>query len=106
MAILTSETHPLKDESITIRSARASDAEQLLQLVKVILTEDVHNLLTPEELTPTIAEEVIWIERENANPGNLILIAEANGILVGMLDFQSGSRKRIAHRGAFGLSVA
>jgi hypothetical protein len=74
-------------------------------MVKVILIEDVHNLLTPEELTPTIAEEVIWIERENANPGNLILIAETNGLLVGMLDFQSGSRKRIAHRGTFVFSV-
>lgn len=34
-----------------------------------------------------------------------MLVAEHNGELTGMIDFQNGKRKRIAHKGTFGMSV-
>jgi RimJ/RimL family protein N-acetyltransferase len=53
----------------------------------------------------TIEAEEKWIESHISNPNHVILLAEMNSKIVGMLDFSNGHRQRIAHTGEFGMSV-
>ena len=38
-------------------------------------------------------------------PGKLVLVAEIPDEVIGCLSFENGQRRRIAHRGSFGISV-
>ncbi|WP_010283427.1 GNAT family N-acetyltransferase [Bacillus timonensis] len=80
------------------------DAKQLIEHTRVVLTESTYMLTTPEEFTTTAEEEEKWIE-EHAKPGNLIIVAETDGKIVGNLNFQTSKRKRLAHLGYFGISI-
>ena len=92
-------------KKITIRVARESDAENFLNFSKSIMAEEKFSLLTPEELDLTVEQEQNWIKSHVENENHLILVAEIEGIIVGQLDFTNGRRKRIAHRGEFGINV-
>jgi len=58
-----------------------------------------------EEFSKSEEEEQSWICKHQEHPDWLLLVAEADGVIVGCLDFSSGSRVRLAHRGVFGMSV-
>ena len=53
----------------------------------------------------TIDAEEKWIESHRSNLNKIILIAEVESKIVGILDFSNGNRNRIAHTGEFGMSV-
>lgn len=91
---------------VTIRVARNSDAQSLLDLANAVVAEDIFQLLTPPELHLTIESEEEWIALYNSRPNRIILIAEVDGKLVGQLDFCNGQKIRLAHTGEFGMSIA
>lgn len=91
--------------SITIRSARNSDASALMALAKAVVEEDAFQLLTPSELEITVDSEEQWIGDYRRNDNRIILVAEQNGFVVGHLDFCNGHRNRIAHTGEFGMAI-
>ncbi|MEH7383535.1 GNAT family N-acetyltransferase [Bacillus sp. JJ1533] len=61
-------------------------------------------LTAPEEFKTTVEEEEKWIE-DHTKPGNLIVVAETEGKIIGNLNFQSSKRKRLSHLGYFGISI-
>ncbi|THE11237.1 GNAT family N-acetyltransferase [Bacillus timonensis] len=89
---------------INIRPVRKGDASQLIEHTKIVLTESTYLLTTPEEFTTTVEEEEKWIE-DHKKPGNLIIVAEIEGKIIGNLNFQTSKRKRLSHLGYFGISI-
>lgn len=45
------------------------------------------------------------IKKYEDDESSILLVAEYNSELIGMIDFQNGKRKRISHKGTFGMSV-
>lgn len=95
-----------RNESVVIRSADALDARQILELSKMIVAEDIYQLLTLDELELTVTSEENWIISHRDHPSRLIIVAEINDDVVGLLDFCNGNRNRTAHTGEFGMSMA
>ncbi|RFB18293.1 GNAT family N-acetyltransferase [Bacillus sp. HNG] len=89
---------------INIRPVRKEDAPQLIEHTKIVLTESTFMLTTPEEFTLTVEEEEKWIE-DHTKPGNLIVVAEIEGKIIGNLNFQTSKKKRLSHLGYFGISI-
>ena len=90
---------------VFVRSALKQDAAAILDLSKDVIGEEIYQLTSGAEFKMTIEAEEKWIESHHANPNHIILVAEMNSKIVGMLDFSNGHRKRIAHTGEFGMSV-
>ena len=90
---------------IVIRSAVKQDAAAILDLSKGVIGEEVYQLTSGSEFKMTIEAEEKWIEGHLTNPNHIILVAEMNSKIVGLLDFSNGHRQRISHTGEFGMSV-
>jgi RimJ/RimL family protein N-acetyltransferase len=90
---------------VTIRSAQPDDAARLIAYVRAVLGEAPHFVLEPDEFNFTEDQERHWIQDNLDGPGKLVLIAEIPGEIIGCLSFENGQRRRIAHRGTFGISV-
>ncbi|WP_270181238.1 GNAT family N-acetyltransferase [Alkalihalobacillus sp. CinArs1] len=89
---------------VTIRKAHKSDAVQLIEHTKKVLSENAHFLSsTLEEFSTTVEEEEEWINAHDSN--GLVLVAEVNSEIVGMLNFRRSTRKKFCHQGMFGMSV-
>jgi RimJ/RimL family protein N-acetyltransferase len=89
----------------TIRTGVPSDAVLILEHMKRVAGESDQLLVTPEEVTLSEEEERAWIQQQADNPRHLLLVAEVDARIVGMLDFHGSPRKRLAHQGSFGISV-
>ena len=103
--VKTKECRLKNGETVIIRTALADDAEVILEYARIILAEDLYNILTLEEFQMTTEKEREWIQSHYDNPAHIILIAEVNGRLAGLLGFENGGRKRLAHHGMLHMSV-
>jgi len=88
-----------------VRSARPEDAADFLAYLRAVVPESDFLIVRPEEVEKTVDEERRWIEERLDAPGRLIPVAEASQRLIGALTFDNGSRRRVAHRGTFGMTV-
>lgn len=96
----------LKDgETVIIRTALPADAANLLEHVYAIFAEDGFTLSTLEDFHNTEEQEASWLQMNLDDPGKLVIVAEKEGRIIGMLNFHNGERKRIAHLGELGMSV-
>jgi len=89
----------------TVRRAKEDDAEGIIAYSRIVFDNTDQVLTTPEEYDMTVVEEKLWINSGLTNQAALILIAEVNGEVVGLLDFFPKAKKKIAHTGEFGISV-
>lgn len=89
---------------INIRKAMVNDAEQIIEHIKRILKEN-HSFMatTPEEFTVSVVEQREKIV--NCSERGLMLVAEQENQIIGILDFHLSSRKRFSHQGLFGISI-
>ena len=92
-------------QAYSIRTAQPDDAEAMLAYIRPIAEDTKFFVLEADEF-PTVDEEQDWIQDHLDHPGKLLLLAEADGQLIGNISFETGPRRRISHRGDFGLSVA
>lgn len=93
------------DSGVIVRSAQIDDARGIYELAKSVIGEEIYQLTSASEFSMTIEAEEKWIQSHWDNPNHLLLVAEVNGRVVGLLDFSNGRRHRIAHTGEFGMSV-
>ncbi len=107
MAEIKSEIHKTKKgiEVIT-RSANLADAVAISDLARAVLKEEIYNLTSFEEFKVTDEEQIRRIDSYLKNPNHLLLVAEIDSKIIGQLDFTNGRRKRTAHTGELGMSVA
>jgi ribosomal protein S18 acetylase RimI-like enzyme len=106
MGVISPREFPLKRGGVVkVRTAVPDDAAVLIDHAKAVLTEGLFGVSQPDEFTLSLQEERDWIQQHNNNPGDLVLVAEAEGSVVALLFFESGPRKRQAHKGSLHMSV-
>lgn len=106
MATLNQKEFKTKDgRDVLIRSAHIEDATATLNIKRLSILEEVHQLVTPEEFKTTLENETKWIEKHIENPYYIAIVAILNDEVVGLIDFSNGPKDRISHTGDFGMSV-
>jgi ribosomal protein S18 acetylase RimI-like enzyme len=86
-------------EQIYIRTASENDAAAILDLYRSVLAEGRYTLLLLEEMQRTEEVERKAIADEIERPGCLRVVAEVDGLIVGMARVKAGGLKRTAHFG-------
>jgi RimJ/RimL family protein N-acetyltransferase len=94
-----------KGQTILIRSASPSDAQEFLGMVRLMLEEGEFMIRAPEEHTMTREQAREWIDSQTMRERNAIIVAETDGRLIGFLNFHQDTRRRLTHQGEFGMSV-
>lgn len=93
-------------EKIIVRNAVPEDAERLLAFASEVLAEATEFFVTePDEVPRTVEEEGKFLQENLDAQGNIALVAENQGVIVGYLNFHNNNRRRQKHRGSFGMSV-
>jgi len=106
MSTIPNTTAQVKGGStITMRTARPEDARAILEHARAIFAEGAFVLSTIEDFHMTEEQETAWIRANRADPGDLVIVAEYEGQIIGMLNFQSERRKRVRHHGELSMSV-
>ena len=88
-----------------IRQPNESDAAGIIHYSKTLFASTDQVLTMPEEYAITIENEKIWINDFIKNPNSLLLVAEYENQIVGMLFFVPNSKKKNSHTGEFGVNV-
>ena len=93
-------------EAVTLRKAIAEDAKKLNGLAIEVFNTSEYLITTSEDFVSfdehRQKERILSFQNKE---GRLLLVAEYQDDLIGILDFQNGQRKRIAHRGSIGMSI-
>lgn len=91
-------------QQFIIRTAQPDDAEVLLAYIQPVAEETQFFVLQPDEF-PSTDDERTWIQDHLDHPGKILLLAEAEGRIIGNVSFEAGPHRRIAHRGNLGIAV-
>ncbi len=92
-------------EAITIRIAREEEAKALRDLKLKIIKTSMTIPLYPEEYPYDEEGERELIKKYNESPNSILLVAEADGQLIGMIDLTGHERKIMAHTAMIGMSI-
>jgi RimJ/RimL family protein N-acetyltransferase len=93
--------------AVLIRSAALADAARVGALTEAVWAEKPSfNITAPGELALTVEHEATWIQAHLEDPAQVLLVAEADGAIVGLLNCEAGTRRRLAHTATFGVSTA
>lgn len=87
-----------------IRTTQPDDAEAILAYIQSVAEETEFFVLQSDKFPP-IEEERTWIQDHLDHPGKIVLLAEADGTIIGNVSFEAGPHRRIAHRGNLGVAV-
>lgn len=90
---------------IVVREATMNDVASLHQFV-LDLTQERLPVIFRRDRAPTLEEERSFAQDLLDAPNSTLLVAEAKGAIVGVLDFHGGRHEQRAHTGEFGISVA
>jgi RimJ/RimL family protein N-acetyltransferase len=91
---------------VLIRDASQADAPATRAFILSMVSEERFSITTPDEFTLTDEQEAEWVARHLSDPACVLIAAEADGEIVGLLNFEAESLRRRAHGGTFGVSVA
>ncbi|URZ07116.1 GNAT family N-acetyltransferase [Clostridium felsineum] len=92
-------------EKIIIREAKPQDAALMLEYLYKIGGESDFLTFGQGELKKSEFEEKEFIENAVKSDNALFLVAEAEGKIVGNLNFAGGKNSKVRHTGEFGVSV-
>lgn len=97
----------LKDQrTLVLRTPEVSDAEGLIQLMKVLDSETRFLAREPEEFQLTLEQEQKFIEELLKNERRMFLVAEVEGELVGTCSVGVVmNQRRFLHRAAMGIAI-
>lgn len=95
-----------KNKEVILRMAEIDEAKVLIDAVVEIALTSPYILMTAEDFRKTkVEDEEKWIEGYNSHPQGLLIIAELDKKIVGVLDFRTYKNAKMAHRGALGISL-
>jgi RimJ/RimL family protein N-acetyltransferase len=95
-----------KQKAVTLRMPHKDEASKLLNDVVEIVKTSPFVLLNAEDFKKkTIEEETKWIEKYIEDQRGLVIFAEYENNIIGILDFQSFKNAKMRHRGALGISL-
>lgn len=90
---------------IFIRSASPLDAGAVIELSYDVISENDTLVTTIEEFTITEEQQREFIHIYNTDPENVMIVAEYNRKIIGLLTFQRGALLKYAHLGSIGMIV-
>lgn len=93
------------NQTFIIRQPQITDAKTLIDFVKIIFTSTDQIITTIEEFNSTVEQQEIWIKSFSEKQNALILIAELNKEVVGLINFSPNQNRKTKHVGEFGMSV-
>ena len=92
--------------TLTLRSARKEDAADLLTYLKQTAAETPYLLREPEEVTITLEREEAFLERNEKEPGSLMLLAFVDGHHAGNCSVNPiGDKLRYRHRCSISIAL-
>ncbi len=89
----------------TMRKPTVEDAEAIINYSKILFASTDQVLTSLKEYTISIENEIKWIQNLNDNPSSLLLIAENNNNIIGLLFFVPNTKIKNSHSGEFGVNV-
>jgi RimJ/RimL family protein N-acetyltransferase len=93
------------DIEVLLRTGQLDDAKAILDIQRDVISENEYWIATPEEFNKTIMQQRNSIEKILENERETIIVAEVNRKVVGWLEFESQTRKKISHTGSFGIMI-
>ena len=97
--IFPEETYTLNGKTILLRSAIDEDAQMLIDYLKTVSGETRFLLRDPDEINIPLERERAFIQKRNAAPEELMLLAFVDGEYAGNCSFEGlVGRRRSAHR--------
>lgn len=95
-----------KQKEITLRMISPSEAQALLDSMIEIAETSPYILTNAEFFKNTSVEfETNWIDGYNTDPRSVLIVAELQKKIVGILDFKSFKNSKMSHRGILGISL-
>ncbi|MFH0068577.1 GNAT family N-acetyltransferase [Peribacillus sp. NPDC056705] len=88
-----------------IRTGELADAEAVLDVQNSVISEGEYFIAVSEEFNKTPEQQRDWIRTLLENERETIIVAEKNGEVIGWIVFQSENRKRMSHKGSFGMMI-
>ena len=83
------------------------DAGDIVALAQTVMSESIYQITESDEYEMTPLRQMEWIDKLNAEPSSLLMVAVIERNIVGLLDFHGKeNRKKLAHVGSFGMSVS
>lgn len=77
----------------------------MLAYIRAVAGETEFFVLQPDEFPETEEQEWKWLQDHLNHPGQIVLLAEVSGTIIGNISFENGSHRRVAHRGTLGIAV-
>ncbi len=106
MEISTEVFQTKKNKTVILRSAQVQDAPYLRNVLIEIAATSPYIMSTPEDFRNRPEDaELKWIEKYVSNPRDLLMFVEYQGQVAGFMDYSSGTRDKVFHRGHLGMSV-
>jgi len=93
-------------ERATVRAGGPGDARGVLQLTGASLADSDYLIQTPDEFAPSLRRTRAWLRRLSRSETEIVLVAEIDRRIIGLLDTVTEPRRRLAHSTRFGLLVA
>ncbi|WP_394826505.1 GNAT family N-acetyltransferase [Pendulispora albinea] len=93
------------NESVLVRTAAPDDAAGIIHVMKDVFEERDYHLSVPDDFKGTEEEQQAWIQKFIDDPGKLMLVAEKDGVVVAVLEFENDYRQRMKHRGTVWISI-
>ncbi|MDM5451999.1 GNAT family N-acetyltransferase [Peribacillus simplex] len=88
-----------------IRTGELKDAEAILDVQYSVISEGEYFIALSDEFNKTPEQQRDWIRRLLENERETIIVAEINGEVIGWIGFQSENRRRMSHKGSFGIMI-
>ena len=100
------QKHLTKDgRQFNIRRPKESDADSIISFSRILFASTDQVLTIPEEYDITTENEKAWINNINQSPSSLLLVADVDDLIVGLLFFIQNGKRKNSHTGEFGVSV-
>lgn len=95
-----------KHKEVVLRMAKTEEAQALIDSMVEISETSPYILMSAENFKNTkLDDEIKWIESYNADPRALLIVAQKEDQIVGILDFKAFKNPKIRHRGLLGISL-
>lgn len=104
--IYEEERFALKGREIVLRSAKAEEAQMLIDYLKKVTGETRFLMCEPDEVSYTLEEEEKFIKKHNESPDSLLLLAFVDGEYAGNASFSKNTAsRRNFHRAGVGIAL-
>ena len=91
---------------LRLRSVNGSDAETMIDYLRITASESPYLLRYPDEVNFTREGEERLLEEKRLSPKEFMMVAEVDGVLAGNCSVLSlGSMRRLSHRCEFAIAL-